>query len=284
MGLCPSICGEALLLRDAPNPLRPCRRFQLSTFAKESGGRAARINCIPSEKHSLSANRAAQPQELNCNFKSNSLLFRKANSMENQIIQNYHADALQSFRNYKNMAEKAMAQISDEEFFSAIDNEANSIAVIIKHIAGNQISRWTDFLDSDGEKAERFRDGEFEMIGDTRESLMQLWDRGWQMLFNAVEPLTPEDFAKTVSIRGEPHTIAEALNRQLTHYAYHIGQIVLLAKHFRLGDWKTLSVPRNRSTEFNQFLADKQSEGVSKMNRMEAPTEFCESEQKKADS
>lgn len=182
------------------------------------------------------------------------------------------------------MAEKAIAQITDEEFFAAIDAEANSIAVIVKHIAGNQISRWTDFLNFDGEKPDRFRDGEFEMIGDTRESLLQFWERGWNTLFDAVEPLTPEDFSKTVTIRGEPHTIAEALNRQLTHYTYHIGQIVLLAKHFRSADWKTLSVPKNRSAEFNQFLADKQSGGVLKMNRMDTPQEFRESEKKKADS
>lgn len=171
-----------------------------------------------------------------------------------------------------------MAQVTDEEFFAAIDVEANSIAIIIKHIAGNQISRWTDFLTADGEKADRFRDAEFEMIADTRESLTQFWERGWQTLFDAVEPLTPEDFAKTVLIRGEPHTVAEALNRQLTHYAYHIGQIVLLAKHFRSGDWKTLSVPRNKSAEFNKFLADKQTEGVSKINRMDAPQVFAENE------
>ncbi len=167
-----------------------------------------------------------------------------------------------------------MAQVTDEEFFAAIDAEANSIAVIVKHLAGNQISRWTDFLNSDGEKPNRFRDAEFEMIGDTRESLMQLWERGWQSLFEAVEPLTAEDFTKTVAIRGEPHTIVEALNRQLTHYAYHIGQIVLLAKHFRSADWKTLSVPKNKSAEFNKFLADKQSEGVYKTNPINASLEF----------
>ena len=191
-----------------------------------------------------------------------------------KFIQNYHADAVQSFRSYKQMAEKAMAQITDEEFFDAIDAEANSIAVIVKHVAGNQISRWTDFLTSDGEKPDRFRDGEFEMIGDTRQSLMQFWERGWQTLFDAVEPLTPEDFAKTVTIRGEPHTIAEALNRQLTHYAYHIGQIVLLAKHFRSADWKTLSVPKNKSAEFNKFLVEKQSEGMYRTNRLDASLEF----------
>lgn len=193
-----------------------------------------------------------------------------------QIIINYLQDARESFRGYKKMAEKAIAQVSDEEFFRAIDAEANSIAVIVKHIAGNQHSRWTDFLISDGEKTNRNRDTEFEMIGDTRESLMQFWETGWQTLFDAVEPLTAEDFGKLVMIRGEPHTIVEAINRQLTHYAYHIGQIVLLAKHFRSTDWKTLSIPRNQSAEFNQFLAEKQNAGVEKTNRLDAPEEFTE--------
>ena len=177
--------------------------------------------------------------------------------MTEQIIENYLKDALASFRNYKKMAEKAMAQVSDEEFFRALDAEANSIAVIVKHIAGNQISRWTDFLTSDGEKDFRNRDTEFEMIGDTRESLMEFWETGWQMLFSAIEPLKAEDFSRFVTIRGEPHTIVEAINRQLTHYAYHIGQITFLAKHFRSSDWKTLSVPRNKSAEFNKFLSEK---------------------------
>ncbi|HTK37838.1 MAG TPA: DinB family protein [Pyrinomonadaceae bacterium] len=194
--------------------------------------------------------------------------------MSNKIIENYHADAVQSFRNAKKMAERAIEQVNDDEFFAAIDAEANSIGVIVKHIAGNLRSRWTDFLTSDGEKPDRNRDTEFEMIADTRESLMQFWETSWQVLFDNVEPLTAEDFSKTVTIRGEPHTIVEALNRQLTHYAYHIGQIVLLAKHFRSADWKTLSIPKNRSAEFNQFLADKQSEGEAKTNRTEAPLEF----------
>lgn len=196
------------------------------------------------------------------------------------IIKNYHADALLSFRNYKKMAERAIEQISDEEFFALIDAEANSIAVIVKHIAGNLHSRWRDFLTSDGEKPDRHRDTEFELIGDTRESLMKFWETGWQTLFDAIEPLTVDDFSRTVPIRGEPHTIAEALNRQMTHYAYHIGQIVLLAKHFKSADWKTLSVPKNRSSEFNQFLADKQAAGENKTNRLEAPLEFSKREKR----
>lgn len=192
------------------------------------------------------------------------------------ILENYHADALDSFRNYKKMAERALEQVGDEEFFHQIDPEANSIAVIVKHIAGNLHSRWSDFLTSDGEKLDRHRDTEFELIGDSRESLMQFWESGWQTLFDAIKPLTLEDFSRTVPIRGEPHTIAEALNRQMTHYAYHVGQIVMLAKHLKSADWKTLSVPKNRSAAFNQFLADKQASGETKTNHLEAPLEFAE--------
>lgn len=198
-------------------------------------------------------------------------------AMSDKIITNYHSDAVQSFRSYKKMAERAIEQVSDEEFFALIDAEANSIATIVKHISGNLNSRWRDFLTTDGEKADRHRDTEFELIDDTRESLMQFWERGWQTLFDAIEPLTPEDFSRTVPIRGEPHTIAEAINRQLTHYSYHIGQIVLLAKHFKSADWKTLSVPKNQSAQFNQFLADKQASGETKTNRLDAPFEFSES-------
>lgn len=192
-----------------------------------------------------------------------------------EIIKNYHADALQSFRNYKKLAERAIEQVSDEDFFAAIDEDANSIGIIVKHVAGNLVSRWTDFLTADGEKPDRDRDTEFEMIGDTRESLMRFWERGWQTLFDAVEPLAEEDFSRTVAIRGEPHTIVEAINRQLTHYAYHIGQIVLLAKHYKAADWKTLSVPKNRSAEFNRYLQEKQGKGVAKTDRMEAAEEFA---------
>jgi hypothetical protein len=194
--------------------------------------------------------------------------------MNEQIIKNYLADAILSFRNYKQMAEKALAQVSDEEFFAAIDAEANSTAVIVKHIAGNLRSRWTDFLTSDGEKSDRNRDTEFELMDDSRESLMQFWETGWQTLFAAIEPLTVEDFGRFITIRGEPHTICEALNRQMTHYAYHVGQIVLLAKHFRSADWKTLSVPKNKSAEFNKFLAEKEAKG----NRFETAREFAEKE------
>lgn len=191
-----------------------------------------------------------------------------------QIIKNYHSDALQSFRNYKKLAERALEQVNDDEFFAIIDAESNSIAITVKHIAGNLLSRWRDFLKSDGEKENRHRDTEFEMIGDTRESLMKMWERGWRTLFKNVEPLTTTDFTRTITIRGEPHTVAEAINRQLTHYAYHIGQIVFLAKHLKTAEWKTLSIPRNRSAEFNEFLAEKIATSKTKKNRMEAALDF----------
>lgn len=195
--------------------------------------------------------------------------------MTDQIIANYHADAVQSFRNYKALGERAIEQVSDDEFFALIDPEANSIAIIVKHIAGNLHSRWRDFLNSDGEKPDRFRDGEF-VAGDieSRAALMASWDSGWQTLFEAIEPLTVEDFSRTVQIRGETHTIVEALNRQLTHYASHIGQIILLAKHFRSESWQTLSVPKNRSAEFNELMQARKAKGEGKLNYYDQPIKF----------
>ena len=198
--------------------------------------------------------------------------------MNSHPLANYHADAFSSFRNAKKLAERAIEQMSDEEFFATIDEEANSIALIVKHIAGNLRSRWTDFLSTDGEKPDRNRDTEFEVIEDTRESLMQFWEDGWKILFDSIDPLTEEDFSKTVTIRGEPHSIVEAINRQLTHYSYHVGQIVLLAKHFRSNEWKTLSVPKNRSAEFNQFVESKER---SNRKGLEVGLEFAEQERKK---
>ena len=191
------------------------------------------------------------------------------------LITDYHSDVLRSFHDYKKLAERAIEQVSDQEFFAQIDAESNCIAVIVKHIAGNLHSRWRDFLTSDGEKPDRNRDTEFEMIGDTRESLMDFWERGWQTLFDNVEPLTKEDFTRTVTIRGEPHSVVEAINRQLTHYSYHVGQIVFLAKHLKSADWKTLSVPRNRSAGFNRHLTEQQAAGTAKTNRFDAGVEFA---------
>ncbi|HRJ87705.1 MAG TPA: DUF1572 family protein [Pyrinomonadaceae bacterium] len=198
----------------------------------------------------------------------------------NHLIDNYKEDAIASFRSYKSLAERAIGQVSDEEFFATIDQESNSIALIVKHIAGNQRSRWRDFLNSDGEKPDRARDTEFELLEDTRELLMNRWEEGWQILFDALEPLNEDDFGRIVSIRGEPHTVIEAVNRQLTHYAYHVGQIVFLAKHLRAADWKSLSVPRGRSAEFNQFLAEQPASGVGKPDRLDVPAAFAASIEK----
>ena len=174
------------------------------------------------------------------------------------IVQNYFDDALKSLRAYKKLAEKAFAQLKDEEFFITLDEEANSVAVIMKHMAGNMFSRWTDFLTSDGEKPNRNRDMEFVIESQTTKAdVIDYWELGWACVFNALEPLRPEDLEKTVKIRGEEHTIVEAINRQLTHYSYHVGQIVFLAKHFRSAGWQSLSVPKNRSAEFNAQMQNK---------------------------
>lgn len=174
------------------------------------------------------------------------------------IVQNYLDDSRSAMRAYKKLAEKALAQLKDEEFFVALDDESNSVAVMMKHMAGNMLSRWTDFLTSDGEKPNRNRDMEFVIDPNTtKDEVLAYWERGWQCVFDALTPLTVEDCEKTVTIRGETHTIVQAINRQLMHYAYHIGQIVFLAKHFRSAGWTSLSVPRNRSAEFNASMSAK---------------------------
>jgi hypothetical protein len=175
--------------------------------------------------------------------------------------QHYLADAIRTFRDYKTLAERAFGQINDEDFFKTLDKESNSIAVNIKHIAGNMISRWTDFLTTDGEKPERDRDMEFEMLpGTTKADMLAYWEQGWKCVFDAVEPLQPDDLMRTVRIRGQDHTVIQAINRQLAHYAYHVGQIVFLAKHFKSSEWQSLSVPRNKSAEFNAHLEQKMKE------------------------
>lgn len=161
----------------------------------------------------------------------------------------YLRDVHLQLRKYKEMADKAMAQIDDEHFFATLDAENNSIALNLKHIAGNMRSRWTDFLASDGEKPNRHRDSEFVIEeGDTRERVTALWEDGWRVTFSAIEPLGADDLLRVVTIRGEPHTVMEAINRQLMHYSYHIGQIVLLAKHFAGERWQTLSIPRGAAS------------------------------------
>jgi hypothetical protein len=194
--------------------------------------------------------------------------------MTEQILQNYISDVAATFRSYKNMAEKAMAQVSDEQYFQAIDEESNSIAVIAKHIGGNLRSRWTDFLIADGEKADRNRDSEFVSESDTRENLAAFWERGWNALFITFGSLQPDDLGKTVKIRGEDHTVVKAINRSLAHSSSHVGQIVFLAKHLRSKEWKTLSIPRNESANFNAFLDEKQKEGVSSTDHSEWHANF----------
>ena len=172
-----------------------------------------------------------------------------------EFTTSYIEDALAVFRYYKRLAERAMEQVTDEQLFAAIDKEANSIAVIVKHMAGNMRSRWTDFLTTDGEKPDRDRDSEFVEPPATRESLIAIWEDGWNRVFNAIEPLSDADLARTVTIRGEAHSVMQAINRQLAHYSHHVGQIVLLAKHFACDHWQSLSVPRNKSAEFNRRVA-----------------------------
>jgi len=181
--------------------------------------------------------------------------------MTEPLAQHYLNDALQTLRDYKKLAEGALAQISDEEFFKTIDEETNSIAVNMKHMAGNMISRWTDFLTTDGEKPERDRDMEFEMLPrTTRDDMLAYWEQGWKRVFDAIRPLQPGDLMRTVTIRGQEHTVVQAINRQLAHYAYHTGQIVFLAKHFKSTGWQSLSVPQNKSAEFNAYLEQKRGE------------------------
>ena len=164
----------------------------------------------------------------------------------------YIEDARAIFRQYKKMGESAMAQVADEDLRRTLDPEMNSIAVIVKHMAGNMLSRWTEFLTSDGEKPTRNRDGEFEEPPATRAELMELWERGWACLFAALDPLTDADMGRTVTIRGEAHSVMQAINRQVAHYSSHCGQIIFLAKHFQSSNWKTLSVARKQSAEFNR--------------------------------
>jgi Protein of unknown function (DUF1572) len=167
------------------------------------------------------------------------------------LATHYLEEARRQLRGHKRMGEGAMSQLQDQDFFVTLDPEANSVAILVKHLAGNMRSRFTDFLTSDGEKPDRFRDREFEMTrATTRAEVMNWWEQGWACVFAALEPLEPEDVMRVVTIRGEPHTVLQAINRQIAHYAQHIGQIVFLAKHLRSQEWKTLSIPRGRSEEY----------------------------------
>jgi hypothetical protein len=167
----------------------------------------------------------------------------------------YLKDSLAIFHYYKKLGENAMAQCPDEGLFAALDEENNSIAIVVKHMWGNMLSRWTDLLTSDGEKPSRNRDAEFENPPKTRAEILDLWDGGWKCMFAALEPLSDSQLTQTITIRGEAHSVMQAINRQVAHYSYHVGQIVLLAKHAAGANWKALTVPKKKSAEFNADVA-----------------------------
>lgn len=171
--------------------------------------------------------------------------------MAHQFTNSFLKDAKGLLRYYKKLADRAMAQAPDDALFRELDAQSNSIAIIVKHLAGNMRSRWTDFLTSDGEKPWRNRDLEFEAPPKTRAELEALWEAGWNCIFTALEPLTEGDLARTVYIRTEPHSVMQALNRQIAHYSYHVGQIVYLARHFAGDKWQAVTIPRRKSAEFN---------------------------------
>lgn len=167
----------------------------------------------------------------------------------------YLDDVVSQFKKLKLLAEGALAQVEERDLFASLDPESNSLAVLLQHMAGNLRSRWTDFLTSDGEKPDRHRDSEFELAdGLSKERLFARWEEGWRCLFQTLAALHEEDLGLTVLIRAEPHSVVNAINRQLTHYAYHVGQIVFLSKHLAAGRWRTLSVPRGKSQELNETM------------------------------
>jgi hypothetical protein len=179
--------------------------------------------------------------------------------MSNRLAGHYLENAVEVLHGLKKLADRAAEQATDEEFFRAIDPESNSIALIMKHMAGNMRSRWTDFLTSDGEKPDRRRDSEFLVESEDRRAIEELWEAGWRTLFDTLASLAGEDPMREVAIRGEPHTVVEAINRQLSHYGQHTGQIVFLAKHLKSSDWKTLSIARGQSEVFNRKMEDEQA-------------------------
>ena len=179
------------------------------------------------------------------------------------LATHYLEEMKRQFRGHKRMGEAAMAQLEEKDFFVALDPESNSVATLVKHIAGNARSRFTDFLSSDGEKPDRFRDQEFEVSEKTtREEVLRWWEQAWEHVFSALDSLQPKDVQRTVTIRSEPHTIMQALNRALAHYAQHIGQIVFLAKHLRSEQWRTLSIPRGKSEDYKAAIPKTHSRGM----------------------
>jgi hypothetical protein len=185
------------------------------------------------------------------------------------IIMTIPADFLRSanrqFLYYKTLGEKAIDQLETEQLFVSLNDDTNSIATIVKHLHGNMLSRWTDFLTTDGEKDTRNRDEEFDastaLSNQTKEQILSLWNEGWACLFNTLNSLKPEDLSKIIYIRNEGHTVLEAINRQLAHYPYHVGQMVFYAKILKKSEWTSLSIPKNKSNDYN---ADKFSKEKSK--------------------
>lgn len=166
-------------------------------------------------------------------------------------MNSYLTSLQKQFLYYKSLGEKAINQLEEEQLYLQFNPESNSIAILVHHLAGNMLSRFTDFLTTDGEKSWRNRDAEFTNPFQSKKELLEYWDKGWNCLFNTLEQLTESDLEKTVYIRNDGHTVTEALNRQLAHYPYHIGQIVFIAKVLKNEDWQTLSIPRNQSSEYN---------------------------------
>jgi hypothetical protein len=178
--------------------------------------------------------------------------------MPHQLSTSYLQDSIGLFRYYKKLGERAMVQCPDEALFVTLDPESNSIAIIVKHLSGNMRSRWLDFLTTDGEKPDRNRDTEFETPPTNRAEVIEQWERGWKYVFDALEPLTEADLTRTVTIRTESHSVMQAINRQVGHYAHHVGQILFLAKHLtftKTGKWESLSVPRGKSADMNAKVA-----------------------------
>ncbi len=174
------------------------------------------------------------------------------------LAAHYLEEIQRQLRGYKRLAEGAIGQLEDDQLFFTLDSESNSVAILMKHLAGNMHSRFTDILTSDGEKPDRHRDQEFEISSVSRGDLMNVWERGWARVFDTIRDLKPDDLLLPAPIRGEPHSVLQALNRALAHYAQHVGQIVFLAKHLRSSQWQTLSVPRGKSEEFNAKMTEKQ--------------------------
>ncbi|THF51509.1 DUF1572 domain-containing protein [Flavobacterium supellecticarium] len=176
-----------------------------------------------------------------------------------EVNQQYLESVQKQFLYYKTIADKAMAQLEPEQLSVALNDNTNSIATIVKHLSGNMLSRWTDFLTTDGEKEGRNRDSEFEETIIDKETLLEIWEKGWNCLFEALKSLTPDQLSNVIYIRNEGHTVVEAINRQLAHYPYHIGQIVFYAKLLKKGEWNSLSIPKNKSNDYNadKFSKDK---------------------------